>query len=152
MVLSPSPFASPLRRLVVAGAMAWALVGLATPPSHAEARHVTPRSAPLLAVASRYIGSGNFTHFRGPWCAAAVDRWLALAGFHSLHSLRAIDYARYGRRSGPVPGALAVMRHHIGIVVGFSRHGLVVLSGNHRHRVGLGVYAPWRIVAFRQPV
>ncbi len=116
-----------------------------------EFRHVT-RSPRLVAVALRYLGHGNFTHFHGPWCAAAEGRWLALAGYHRLKSLRAIDYRHYGRPSRPAPGAIAVLRHHVGIVVRMTPRGPLLISGNHRHRVGLGVYSARRILAYRRPV
>jgi hypothetical protein len=151
LIPTPRLFAAQLRRLAVTLACAAGLVWLAVPHAQAAPR-ASLRSTPLLAAASRFLGGGNFTHFRGPWCAEAVGRWLSIAGYRRLRSLRAIDYARYGRRSGPRPGALAVMRHHVGIVVGVSRRGVLLLSGNHRHRVGLGVYPRRRIVAFRQPI
>lgn len=132
------------RRLVLVLAIGAGLVWLATPRAHA-----TPD---LVHVASRYIGRGNFTGFHGPWCAAAVGDWLTRAGYRRLHSFRALDYARYGRPSGPVPGAIAVMRHHIGIVVRVTRRGPLILSGNHRHRVAVSVYAPRKIIAYRRPV
>jgi uncharacterized protein (TIGR02594 family) len=149
LIPTPRLFAAQLRRLALTLACAAGLLWLGVPHAHAAS---ALRSTPLLAAASRFLGGGNFTHFRGPWCAAAVGRWLSIAGYRRLRSLRAIDYARYGRRSGPRPGALAVMRHHVGIVVGVSRRGVLLLSGNHRHRVSLGVYPRRRIVAYRSPV
>ncbi len=143
MIPSSAQFFARIRRLGLALALGFGLVWLAAPRAHAQN---------LVSVASRFLGAGNFTHFRGPWCAAAVGKWLALAGYRRLPSLRAIDYRRYGRPSGPVPGAVAVMRHHVGIVVGMTRRGPLILSGNHGHRVGLGVYATRKILAYRSPV
>lgn len=108
----------------------------------------------LIAVAKRYLGSRNFTRLRGPWCAAALRAWLARSG-HSTRGTdnRAISFARYGRPAGgPRIGSIAVMRHHVGIVIGHSRRGPVLLSGNHGHRVGVGVYSRYRILAYREPV
>jgi uncharacterized protein (TIGR02594 family) len=132
------------RRLALVLAIGLGLAWLAPPRAHA--------ASDLVHVASRYLGRGNFTHVRGPWCAAAVGRWLEVAGYRRLRSLRAADYARYGRPSGPAPGAIAVMRHHVGIVVGVTRRGPLILSGNHSHRVALSVYAPRKILAYRRPV
>jgi hypothetical protein len=45
------------------------------------------------------------------------------------------------------------MPHHIGIVKEVLPGGsIVLLSGNHRHRVGVGLYSANRIIAFREPV
>lgn len=140
-------FLAMLRRLGLALAIGVALVWLAAATAHAR-----PRQPPLLAAASRFLGARNFTHFHGPWCAEAVDRWLGMAGYRRLHSRRAIDFARYGRRTAPRPGALAVMRHHVGIVVRMTARGPLLLSGNHTHRVGLGIYPRRHILAYRSPL
>ncbi len=108
---------------------------------------------PLLTVARRYLGRGNFTGFREAWCADSLRFWLRQAGYSIAGTdHRAISFARYGRPTAPHVGAVAVLRHHVGIVAGFDRRGVVLLSGNHARRVGLGVYSPRRILAFREPV
>ena len=107
---------------------------------------------PLLQVASRYEGRRNFTGLNAAWCAAALGRWLQEAGYSRLASYRAADYARYGRPAQPHVGAVAVLSHHVGVVAGFERGKIVLLSGNHRRRVGYGTYAFRRIIAFRDPV
>ena len=112
------------------------------------------RTAPqLVATADRYRGARNFTGLRGPWCAAALRMWLRMTG-HSIAGTdnRAISFAHYGRASGPRVGSIAVMRHHVGIVAGFKGGNPVLLSGNHGHRVGVGVYSARRIIAYREPV
>lgn len=106
----------------------------------------------LLAVAEPYNGSRRFTARARAWCADAMNFWLAKAGYHGTGDGRAISFARYGRPSGPKVGAIAVLRHHVGIVVGYSARGPVLLSGNHGHRVGVGVYSARRIIAYREPV
>lgn len=107
----------------------------------------------ILATARRYLGSRNFTGHRGiPWCAAAIGSWLRQAGYASLRSLRAIDYLHYGAPTWPHIGALAVLRHHIGIVAGLTARGVLLLSGNHGHRVAYGIYSMYRILGFREPV
>lgn len=117
----------------------------------APMRAIEPNGSPLISVAQRYIGSGNFTGLRAPWCMAAMRVWLAQAGYSAPRSNRAIDGLHIGRPSAPHVGAVAVMRHHIGVVVGFSRRGPVILSGNHRHRVGVGVYPARRVISYRTP-
>ena len=106
-----------------------------------------------LAVARAYLGRGNFTGYREAWCADALRVWLRKSG-HSIAGTdhRAISFARYGRPTSPHVGAVAVLRHHVGLVAGFSHGGVVLISGNHARRVALGVYPLRRIIAFREPV
>lgn len=107
---------------------------------------------PLVAVARRYVGSRNFTGVRAAWCAAALRNWLAGAGYSAPRSNRAIDFARYGRPTSPRVGAIMVARHHVGIVVGMSARGPVILSGNWGRRVGIGTFAGRRVLSYREPV
>lgn len=108
-------------------------------------------TTPLLEVARRYVGAGNFTGLRAPWCMASMRVWLARAGYEAPRSNRAIDGLRIGVASAPRVGAVAVMPHHIGVVAGFTPRGPLILSGNHNNRVGYGVYSPRRIVGYRWP-
>ena len=150
-----------MKRIVLSAAL---FVGASTAASAKHHRHHRPHhrhasmdgahavSTPLLKVASRNLGGGNFTGFRGPWCAAAVGKWLHAAGYSRLSSLRAVDYRHYGRATSAHVGAIAVMPHHVGIVAGFARGGVLLLSGNHSHRVGMSLYAMRRFIAFREPI
>ena len=104
----------------------------------------------LIAEARKFLGSRNPTGFSGPWCGAMM----ALVARHTGHAvptgyLRAVEWAHAGRRlSGPQVGAVAVMRHHVGIVEAVTARGPLLISGNHSHRVGEGVYAARRIIAY----
>ena len=63
----------------------------------------------IVSTARQYIGR-NPTGRSRLWCAAFMDLVLRQTG-HKPGSNLARDYASYGRRvSGPVVGALAVMR------------------------------------------
>jgi len=107
----------------------------------------------LVAVAQRYIGARRFTAHARAWCADALNVWLRQAGYRGTGDGRAISFARYGRAAGgPRIGSIAVLRHHVGIVVGRTARGPVLLSGNHARRVGVGVYSAHRILAYREPV
>ncbi len=107
----------------------------------------------LVTIAQRYIGSRRFTSHARAWCADALNVWLRQAGYRGTGDGRAISFARYGRAAGgPRIGSIAVMRHHVGIVVGRTARGPVLLSGNHARRVGVGVYSAHRILAYREPV
>lgn len=118
----------------------------------ASAKNAPLELHPLIAVARRYLGRGNFTGYREAWCADAVNAWLRAAGLRPNRSHRAIDFASYGRASAPRVGAIAVLRHHVGLVAGFSRGRVLLLSGNHSHRVAYGLYSARKILAYRQPV
>jgi hypothetical protein len=146
-----------LKSLALSGAMALALVSQASAASrfaHRFSHRYASQAiaSPLLQAAQPYLGLGNFTGLRAPWCAAALRIWLARAGYHAPRSNRAIDFARYGRAARPFVGAVAVLRHHVGIVIGFSRRGPILLSGNHNHRVGVGAYSARRVIAYRAPI
>lgn len=106
----------------------------------------------LLAEAQRYLGSGRFTKLARAWCADAMNAWLARAGLRGTGDGRAISFARYGRATAPKVGAIAVARNHVGIVAGFERGKVLLLSGNHGNRVAYGLYAMNRFIAFREPV
>ena len=105
---------------------------------------------PLLAIAKRYIGRGNFTHHGGPWCRDAVNVWLRQAGYHLANdSRRAIDAVHLGHRvASPRPGDLVVMRHHVTIFAGWGGRGLVGLGGNQGHQVKFSHFSQRRVVAF----
>jgi hypothetical protein len=99
-----------------------------------------PRSN-ILADARRYLGMGNVTGFRGPWCMAFVQKILHETGHHFTRSLRAIDARLLGPRTYPHAGAIAYTSHHTGFVVAAERGRVLLLSGNHSHRVGIGWYS-----------
>lgn len=106
----------------------------------------------ILADASRYIGRGNVTGFRGPWCKAFVNKVLRETGHFADRSMRAIDGLRLGPRvSEPSPGVIAVMPHHIGFVVRAIPGGIILLSGNHGHQVAVAPYLRSRVIAFVEP-
>ena len=50
-------------------------------------------------------------------------------------------------------GAIAVLSRrrggHVGVVTGFAANGNpIIVSGNHGHRVGEGVYPKYRVIAY----
>jgi uncharacterized protein (TIGR02594 family) len=123
-------------------------------PVHRRAKAAPVRvtgSAPLLAVASRYVGRRNPTGTRGPWCRDFVNHVVRKAGLPLADtSRRARDAVRLGRRvSQPRPGDLAVMRSHVTIVAGFEAGRVVGLGGNQcGGRVCVSRYAQGRVIAF----
>lgn len=99
-----------------------------------------PAQSRIIADARRYLGMGNVTGFRGPWCMAFVQKILRETGHHFTRSLRAIDARFLGLPTTPRTGVVAYTAHHTGFVVGVERGRILLLSGNHGHRVGLGWY------------
>jgi uncharacterized protein (TIGR02594 family) len=106
----------------------------------------------LVAKASRYIGA-NARQLGLPsrlWCADFMNM---LTGTGT--DRRAISYAR---RGSPAPhgctNCVAVTKRrgggHVGIVSGYDNRGNpILISGNHGRKVGVGVYAKQRVVAYR---
>jgi uncharacterized protein (TIGR02594 family) len=109
-------------------------------------------SSEVVAVAERYRGT-NPTGRARLWCAAFANLVLERTGHHGSGTATARSFARYGSPApGPVPGAIIVFPHHVGFVVGVEGPGRVrVVSGNHGHRVGEGVYSTRGVIAYRYP-
>lgn len=106
-------------------------------------------STGLGAIAGRYLG-GNPTGWRRLWCGNFMRLVVRQAGLPDLPSGNvARSWAGYGHPSGAVPGAIGVMRGHVGIVIGRCAGGVLLRSGNHNRRVGDGCYALGRFIAFR---
>lgn len=92
----------------------------------------------VIRTGLRWLGSGNFTHRPGAWCAWAVSAWLTATGHRPLASGMAYSALSYGPRlSGPRVGALIVLRGHVGIVAAVSGSRVTMLSGNWGRRVAL---------------
>ena len=102
---------------------------------------------PLVSVASRYVGSRNWTGVRR-WCAAGLRTFLTRAGYPALQSNRAVDYARYGRSSAIVPGAILVWRHHVGVYAG---DGATISANGRGGRVHIGPRSLRGLIAVRAP-
>ena len=97
----------------------------------------------VVAEAEKWIGHRNMTGTRGPWCADFTQFVLKRTGHSSVRSRMARDAVHAGRPiRGPVVGAIMSLPHHAGFVVGVLGKGRVLLvSGNHGHRVGVGIYS-----------
>ncbi len=111
----------------------------------------------LVSEARKYMGT-NPTARRKLWCATFMNMVLAKAGYAGTNSDAAKSFAYYGRRiSEPRVGAIAVLSRgrrggHVGVVSGVDSHGNpIIISGNHNHRVGEGVYPRARVIAYVMP-
>ena len=110
----------------------------------------------LVAEARRWIGT-NPTGRSSLWCARFMNFVLQRSGYKGTSSDLARSFASYGHRiSGPQVGAIAVIGRrgggHVGVVSGIdSRGNPIIISGNHSHRVGEGVYPRGRVYAYVMP-
>ncbi len=109
----------------------------------------------LVAEAARYIGSGKFTPFAGPWCADSVSAWLRAVGKPPLPNRMAASALSYGPRGFGAPGELVVMRTrreyagHVGIVERMLPDGSVeIISGNWGRRVARAIIPRGMVTAF----
>ena len=126
-------------------------------PARIAARSSTGWSTALIGEARKYLGT-NPTHRKRLWCATFMNFVLAKVGFAGTGSDAAKSFASYGERiHEPKVGAIAVLTRgrrggHVGIVTGFDGRGNpILLSGNHGHRVGYGVYSRNRVIAYVLP-
>lgn len=151
-------------------ALAFVLVLCAATSCHAatrhhrhHVRHVRPVGAPevptfwsgtsdVVQEARSQLGNGPIYGRRNLWCARFMNWVLARTGHRGTGSDAAASFARMPA-TGLHVGAIAVMRHHVGIVSGVTRDGNpVVISGNHGGRVREAVYprrAVWLFVEAR---
>jgi uncharacterized protein (TIGR02594 family) len=125
-------------------------------PNLAEARpnksyHYNQNNDNLIGQASRYMGS-NARQLGLPnklWCADFMNK---LVGGTDR---RAISYAHRGRPAyHGCTNCIAVTKrnrgHHVGIVKGYDARGNpIIISGNHSRRVGVGIYARNKVIAYR---
>jgi hypothetical protein len=112
--------------------------------------------SPWLEHAMQDVGT-NPTGWKRQWCAKSVNLWLQRSGKKGCAGNTAISCLNAGRKlSGPTIGALAVMKHHVGIVTEVHGSQVTLVSGNHSGRsgarkVGVGKYARGRVVAYVWP-
>lgn len=114
-------------------------------------------SSTLVNEARRWIGT-NPTGWDRVWCARFMNFVLKRAGYEGTGSDAASSFASYGRRVWwPEVGSIAVMTRgrnggHVGVVTGVAEDGkIIVISGNHNKRVGVGHYPRDRIYAYVIP-
>jgi len=101
----------------------------------------------LIRLAMEHLGA-NPTGWSHNWCGRFLAMTLEAAGHRGGGNLAA-GYVDYGLPTKAQVGAIAVMPHHVGIVTAVGPDYVVLLSGNHGHKVGVGRYASNKIIAYR---
>lgn len=108
-----------------------------------------------LSIARRYLG-GNPTGRSSLWCADFINLVERKAGREGAGSRLATAYLDYGTKvSKPQPGDIVVLTRrgggHVGYFVGWEDGKIVLLSGNHGKKVGIGTYPASRVLGYRRP-
>ena len=108
-----------------------------------------------LSIARRYLG-GNPTGKSSLWCADFMNLVERKAGRDGAGSRMATAYLGYGTKvSKPQPGDIVVLTRrgggHVGYFVGWEDGQIVLLSGNHGKKVGIGTYPTSRVLGYRRP-
>lgn len=105
----------------------------------------------LVKMASQYIGENarQLGLPRSLWCADFMNMLVGGTDRKAASYLHRGSPASYGctdcvavttRRGG----------NHVGIVTGYDERGNpIMISGNHNNRVGVGVYAKWKVIGYR---
>jgi uncharacterized protein (TIGR02594 family) len=149
----------PVKAVIDKGATATATLGAPTGSTASKSKKATGEksSSVLVTEARKWIGT-NPTGWSHVWCARFMNFVLKRAGYEGTGSDAASSFASYGRRIWwPQEGAIAVMTRgrnggHVGIVTGVADDGkIIVISGNHNKRVGVGHYPRERIYAYVLP-
>lgn len=113
-------------------------------------------TSPWLAHALNDIGT-NPTGWKRLWCAKSLNMWLEKSGKRGCGGNTAVSCLQAGRKlSGPQVGAIAVMKHHVGIVKEVHGKHVTLVSGNNAGRsgnrkVGVSKYARGRVMAYVWP-
>ena len=101
----------------------------------------------LIRLAMEHLG-GNPTGWSHNWCGRFLAMTLEEAGHKGGGNLAA-GYRDYGKPAKAQVGAIAVMQHHVGLVTAVGPGYVMLLSGNHGHKVGVGRYASNKVIAYR---
>lgn len=105
-----------------------------------------------LSLSDHDIGktSSDLGLRRSKWCSAYVHH-VTGNSYRNVADDRAISWKNAGSpASYGCVDCVMVMSHHVGFVVGYDERGNIILkSGNHNRRVGIGTYHKSRAIAFR---
>jgi hypothetical protein len=136
--------------------------------AYVQASKMDPAAALGLTGAMRYIESPwldhaindlgtNPTGWKRVWCARSMTMWLQKSGKRGCPTDAAISCLEAGERlEEPKIGAIAVLKHHVGIVKEIHDRHVVLVSGNNRgkpgaRKVGISRFARATIVGYVWP-
>jgi uncharacterized protein (TIGR02594 family) len=108
-------------------------------------------TARAVELAKQYLG-GNPTDHLTLWCADFVNFIEHKMGRPGTDSREAKSFLHYGHAvSDPKFGDIVVLNRsgggHVGYFLAGASRGPLIISGNHGHRVGIGVYPASRVLA-----
>lgn len=123
-----------------------------------------------IAVAQQYLGLDahndrwelkrllDVDPRRIPWCAAFVNRVLALSGYEGTDSLMARSFLGLGQKvRKPIRGDIVVLTRgsnpasgHVGFYWGESSEGIQVLGGNQQRGVRISHYPRSQVLGYRR--
>lgn len=124
-------------------------------PINATADYIRGQSVAAVVVAQKYLGT-NPTGHASLWCADFANFVERQLGRPGTGSREAVSFLHYGTRvHNPAPGDIVVLGRtgggHVGFLIKQTADGPLIISGNHNHRVGIGVYDPRRVLAYVRP-
>lgn len=112
---------------------------------------VASGSSDVVSAARAEVGKGAVYGRSNLWCARFMNWVLERSGYHGTGSDLAWSFASLPQTYMHV-GAIAVMRHHVGVVSGVTASGdPIIISGNNGHRVRETVYPRSRVATFVVP-
>jgi uncharacterized protein (TIGR02594 family) len=99
------------------------------------------------------------THDEVPWCSAAVNKWMTLAGIKGTKSAAAVSWLSWGKDLGDTPklGCVVVFEwddgsHHVALYVGAKDEDTIeCLGGNQHNMVKVSPYPVANVMSYRWP-
>jgi hypothetical protein len=88
----------------------------------------------MADAALRFVGDGNITGKRGPWCVHYVNFIAEMTGHRPAPGGMTYAVAAMGPRTYPHRGAIAYNGAHAGIVLDVQGGEVTMVSGNDRFR------------------
>lgn len=115
------------------------VASLGTTPAGEAPQGLLKKAEAYLGMTAHQIGVRSTL-----WCSAFIRKLSNATGVDD----RAISWLRKPRTHYGCINCIAVMAHHVGIVKGYKNGNPILISGNYRRRVGIGVYSKNRILAY----
>jgi uncharacterized protein (TIGR02594 family) len=98
------------------------------------------------------------THDEVPWCAAALNKWLAKAGIIGSKSAAAVSFLNWGIDLGEEPelGCIVVFEwanggHHVALYMDGENNTIHCLGGNQSNMVKVSSFPVYTVMSYRWP-